>query len=222
MLFDLRGRGRRRTVQVIYASLALLMGGGLVLFGIGGAGGGGLLDAFNGDSQSTSDLVQKNLDQAETRVRENPTSAAALAALTRARYQAADVDEATQTFTEDGLEQVRGAAATYDRYLKAAGDKPDPNVAILMVQAYSALNRPQQAFQAMDVVVSSRPPSANLYSQLAYYAYAAGNTRQGELAGTRAVELAPKDDKEQVRAQIEQYKSSAAGQSTTTTPAAAG
>ena len=36
MLFDLRGRGRRRTVQVIYLSLAILMGGGLVLFGIGG------------------------------------------------------------------------------------------------------------------------------------------------------------------------------------------
>ena len=34
MLFDLRGRGRRRTVQVIYLSLAILMGGGLVLFGI--------------------------------------------------------------------------------------------------------------------------------------------------------------------------------------------
>ena len=27
MLFDLRGRGRRRTVQAIYLSLALLMGG---------------------------------------------------------------------------------------------------------------------------------------------------------------------------------------------------
>ena len=34
MLFDLRGKGRRRTVQVIYVSLAILMGGGLVLFGI--------------------------------------------------------------------------------------------------------------------------------------------------------------------------------------------
>ena len=32
MLFDLRGRGRRRTVQAVYLSLALLLGGGLVLF----------------------------------------------------------------------------------------------------------------------------------------------------------------------------------------------
>ena len=30
MLFDLRGRGRRRTVQVIYIGLALLFGVGFV------------------------------------------------------------------------------------------------------------------------------------------------------------------------------------------------
>ncbi len=41
MLFDLRGRGRRRTVRVIYTGLALLMGVGLVGFGIGGGFGGG-------------------------------------------------------------------------------------------------------------------------------------------------------------------------------------
>ncbi len=50
MLFDLRGRGRRRTVKIVYITLALLMGGGLVLFGIGGGGAmqGGLVDAITG------------------------------------------------------------------------------------------------------------------------------------------------------------------------------
>src|SRR5256886_6259674 len=46
MLFDLRGRGRRRTIQAIYVTLAILMGGGLVFFGIGGNTSGGLFDAF--------------------------------------------------------------------------------------------------------------------------------------------------------------------------------
>ena len=48
MLFDLRGSGRRRTVKIVYITLAFLMGGGLVLFGIGGGGGisGGLVDAI--------------------------------------------------------------------------------------------------------------------------------------------------------------------------------
>ena len=52
MLFDLRGSGRRRTVKIVYITLAFLMGGGLVLFGIGGGGGisGGLVDAITGTS----------------------------------------------------------------------------------------------------------------------------------------------------------------------------
>ena len=45
MLFDLRGK-RRRLVQFTYLMLALLMGGGLVLFGIGGDVSGGLFNAF--------------------------------------------------------------------------------------------------------------------------------------------------------------------------------
>ena len=48
MLFDLRGRGRRNTIKVIYIMLAFLMGGGLVLFGIGGNTSGGLVDAITG------------------------------------------------------------------------------------------------------------------------------------------------------------------------------
>ena len=49
MLFDLRSRGRRRTVQAVYLGLAVLIGGGLVLFGVGAGNGlGGLLNAFTG------------------------------------------------------------------------------------------------------------------------------------------------------------------------------
>ena len=46
MLFDLRGRHRRRLVRMIYTGLALLMGVGLVGFGVGGGfSGGGILNA---------------------------------------------------------------------------------------------------------------------------------------------------------------------------------
>jgi hypothetical protein len=55
MLFDLRSRGRRRTVQAVYLGLAILIGGGLVLFGVGtGSGNGGLLNAFSGGSSNQS------------------------------------------------------------------------------------------------------------------------------------------------------------------------
>ena len=54
MLFDLRGKGRRRTVKIVYGGLALLLGLGLVAFGIGGATSGGLVDAFTGGGSGTS------------------------------------------------------------------------------------------------------------------------------------------------------------------------
>jgi hypothetical protein len=54
MLFDLRGSGRRTTVKVVYVTLAILMGGGLVFFGIGGDVNGGLFDAISGSSSGSS------------------------------------------------------------------------------------------------------------------------------------------------------------------------
>jgi len=94
MLFDLRGRGRRRTIQVIYLSLAVLMGGGLVFFGIGGSVSGGLFDAvgLTGNSNSSgggSDILNKQEKTAVKRVTVNPRDAAGWAAVARIRYQRA-------------------------------------------------------------------------------------------------------------------------------------
>ena len=108
MLFDLRGRGRRRTVQVIYLGLALLMGGGLVLLGIGGnQNGGGLLDAFtNGGGSADTGVFGDRRKAAEKKVQANRQDATAWAALARARYQEASagggVDAATGVFTAEG------------------------------------------------------------------------------------------------------------------------
>ncbi len=55
MLFDLRSKGRRRTMQVVYIGLAILLASGLVLFGIGtGTGGGGLLGGLSGSGSSNN------------------------------------------------------------------------------------------------------------------------------------------------------------------------
>ena len=76
MLFDLRGR-RRRAVQATYLTLAVLMGGGLVFFGIGGSVSGGLLDAFksgNGNNSNVGGAVQKRNDRnkGQSALRANP------------------------------------------------------------------------------------------------------------------------------------------------------
>jgi tetratricopeptide (TPR) repeat protein len=229
MLFDLRGRGRRRTVQAIYLTLAVLMGGGLILFGIGGNTSGGLLDALK-DNQSTSnsDVFAKRVKSAENAVRVRPTDEKAWAELTRARYLEAGTgfDETQGTFTDEGKARLRGAEQAWDKYLALDPKKPDDTVASLMVQAFGAagLNKPDKAVGAMEIIVDAREATAPLYVQLASLAYEAGQTRKAELASKKAVELAPKDDREQIKAQLEAARTAASASlgndatATTTTP----
>jgi tetratricopeptide (TPR) repeat protein len=211
MLFDLRGRGRRRAVQVIYISLALLMGGGLVLFGIGGATNGGLLDAFKSNSGSTSasDVFKKRVEAAEKQVKLKPADATAWANLTRVRFQQASVgdgfNQAQGQFTDKGKAELRGAEQAWDRYLKLT-DKPSNQVALLMVQAFGAagLNKPDRAVEAQEIVMDNASnPTAQQYVQLAALAYQAGQTRKAELASKKAIQLAPKDDQEQIKAELQ-------------------
>jgi tetratricopeptide (TPR) repeat protein len=215
MLFDLRGRGRRRTIQVIYAGLALLMGGGLIFFGIGGATNGGLFDAITGSggSGNASDVVQKRLDALEKRVEANPRDANAWAALTTARFQTAttgqDYDQSTQQFTDKGVAQLREASSSWQRYLALNPKKPNANVATQMVTAYgqAGLQQYDKAVQAMEIVIDSRPPTAALYAQLAILAHGAGQDRKSTLSEQKAQQLAPKAQKSQIKQAIDQGKS---------------
>src|SRR5919202_1024269 len=98
MLFDLKGR-RRHVVQGTYLLLALLMGGGLVLFGIGGGTNGGLLDAFKGGGGGSkgNSLVEKEIERAQQRLRVNPRDEGALKLVVRDNYQLAAATADPQT-----------------------------------------------------------------------------------------------------------------------------
>jgi hypothetical protein len=217
MLFDLRGRGRRRTVQVVYLGLALLMGGGLVLLGVGGnQNGGGLLDAFtNGDGTADNGVFTDRREAAEKRVKANRADATAWAALARARYQEASagngVDANTGVFSEEGRRQLREADRAWKQYLKLDPPKKDATVAVIMAQVYgpAGLNRASDAVAAQEIVAEEREDVGS-YLQLAGYAYGANQTRKGDLAGDKAIALATKDQKEQIKAQVEGLKSQAA------------
>src|SRR4051812_2015289 len=219
MLFDLRARGRRRTIKVIYMFLALLMGGGLVFFGIGGATSGGLLDALksNNGSSSGGSGVEKIVARAQKGVTVNPQNPRAWAALTRAQYQDASVgdgyDQNTGAFTAKGRQKLVKAERSWDRYLALNPPKPDPDLASLMVQAFgpAGLIRPAKAVAAQEIVVDARPPSSGLYTNLAVLAYAAGQTRKGDLAAAKAVDLAPKDQRASLKDTLNSAKQQAAG-----------
>jgi len=237
MLFDLRASGRRRTIKVIYVFLALLLGGGLIFFGIGGATNGGLLDAFKGGSSTSAEKVaQKKIDSAVKVVHLRPQDPEAWRALTKAQYQMAGLGQTTDasgnsTYTSKGILHLRQAAGSWDHYVSLEKGQVDPTLATLMTQAFLpvGLNKPDEALKAWQIVVDSRPPSTGLYAQLAQLAYAASNIRLGDLAAQKAVSLAPKNERKSVKDQLNALKtqvqgsgSQGGGSGTLTTPSGTG
>jgi hypothetical protein len=217
MLFDLRGRGRRNTVKVIYVVLALLMGGGLILFGIGGNTSGGLVDAITGaPSGDTGETrFQKQEAAAERKLKANPKDEAANIALIRARVQLAGVknryDSTTNTYTAAGKAQLRRAVEAWNRY-QALDPKPtneQARVASVMVNAFASLNDLSGAAAAQEIVAETRN-TAGAYSNLAVLAYQAGQTRKGDLAGKKALALTDKDLRASLKSQLDQAKSQGA------------
>lgn len=209
MLFDLRGRGRRRTVKAIYLSLAILMGGGLVFFGIGGSVQGGLFDAIDSSTTGGNDPVADRLKAAEAGVKTKPQDAAAWAALADVRFQVANnpenYNQEVGAYTEPGKGILKGAQRAWERHLELAGDKPDLEVANKMTIALgpTGLQDYDAAVTALEVVIDNDDdPAAARYAQLSILAELAGQTRKSTLAEERAVELSPKDQRSQVKAQI--------------------
>jgi hypothetical protein len=217
MLFDLRGRGRRRTVQGIYLTLAILMGGGLVLFGVGSGNGiGGLFDAFKSNGGSAKSVVSSQEKAAERTVRLHPNDAAAWANLAEIRFTTAkqNYDPNAGQFTTAGLKELRAAATAWNRYLALNPKRPDPNVARVMVQAYlpGGLNDLVQAASAQEIVAGADPKIAANWEQLAVIAGAAGQPRKSALAAQKAQLLLPGSQWTTVKQQIEQEKKALAQQ----------
>src|SRR5947209_17586618 len=120
MLFDLRSRGRRRTVQAVYLGLAILMGGGLVLFGVGaGNGFGGILNAFTSNGSNSSKPVVSQAEKAAIQqTKLHPNNPQAWAALVQARDSAAkqEVDVSTGTVTAAGKKEFVAETQAWQRY----------------------------------------------------------------------------------------------------------
>lgn len=222
MLFDLQGR-RRNFIRVIYAGLALLMGGGLVLLGIGGDASGGLLDAVglgNGSSGSTDPAFEKQIDRAEEALAANPEDEAALLTLARTRYSAGntaiETDEQGQSLlTEEAIAEYSAADVAWQRYLALEPKEPDDAVASLMVQAYGNLagsdpsttvlqQQLDSAFEAAQIVADARP-SIGTFATLGTWAYISGNTKAGDQARKDALaEASDSTTRQQVTQQLDQ------------------
>jgi len=212
VLFDLKGR-RRRVVQATYLMLAVLMGGGLVFFGIGGDVSGGLFDAFSDRSNTGNQLVDDRIEDNEKKLETNPNDKRALQALVRDWYQLAndEADPNTNQYTDEGKKRLANADEAWKRYLEVEQKKPEASLASLMVQVYgpTGLNQAADAARAAEIVTEAQP-TAQAYLQLVQFAAQAGQKRKADLAGMKAIELAPKKQRSTVRALVEQAKQPAA------------
>lgn len=208
MLFDIRGR-RKRVIQVIYVGLAVLMGGGLIFFGIGGSTNGGLFDAIGlgGNSVTTDPQFDNQIARAEQTLATNPKDEKALLILARTHFlqgqTATEINDQGQRVPSDQtISEFQEAIDAWNKYLATKPAKPDDSVASLILQAYGAVTTADDpppelkdevngAYEAAKVVADARP-SLGTYLNLAATAYLAGKTKEGDAAKKKA--LAEADD----------------------------
>jgi hypothetical protein len=211
MLFDLSSGKRKRVVQVVYATLALLMGGSLVLFGIGSDAPGGILDAVGLGSNSDTDTEPQYEDQiknAEAKLQTDPENPQALLNLTRYHYLSANSKISSDPTTgavdipPEAQNELEDSIDAWTRYLDTKPAKPDATVAANATQAYVLLNDAAGAAEAQGIVAEEQN-SAAAYGQLAYFLYADFNFKEGEAAAEKAVQLSEPSERAQTRKNLE-------------------
>lgn len=214
MLFDLRGRGRRRTIQAIYLFLAILMGGGLVFFGVGGTGVG-VLNNDNNNGTSSANPANAALKAAVKGVKLHPRDARAWGELARQRFldskSGKNYNQDQHAYTASGLAALKTAATAWNRYLALNPKKTDTSLAILMSTAFGldGLQDFKAAVTADEALTTADPKNAGYFAQLAVDAALAGQTHKSDQAEARAVELTPKAARKTYKTSIETAKSQA-------------
>ena len=212
MLFDLRSRGRRRTVQTLYIGLAVLIGLGLIGFGVGtGSGGGGIFGAFsNSSSNPQSSIANQQTKAAVKQTQQHPTSAAAWSQLVNARFSAANstgYDSNTNTYTTAGKQQLALVTQAWQRYAKLT-TAPDSDTATLAARSYGQLGQYKAAATTWQTVIRSSPGSVHGLECVTLMSYAAKNTRVAQLAEAQVLAKIPKAQRKTIKTQLEAAKTS--------------
>ena len=221
MLFDLRSAGRRRTVKGVYLGLALLMFVGFVGFSVGSSGlSGGIVDAITGSNSgggkdTSTERLTAAVRTADAKAKAAPANADAWKDVTQARLRLSNVgdyyDSQKNDYTAAGKNQLTAAGDAWDKYLALKPAKPDESIARQMIQAYIAVGKPDKAVSTQEILTEI-DPTQQTFQNLAILAYQAGNIRKGDLAAGKAVDLAPKDQQKDVKAQLDGMKQQAAQQ----------
>jgi hypothetical protein len=224
MLFDTRGRHRRRVVRLIYIGLALIFLLGFVGLGVGGGlGSSGILSAFTKEGGAGGTSFSSQVKKYQKLTKERPSDVNAWEGLTKNLLHEEASDESDETSagvaTSKGKQIFRQAAEAWTSYLALSPAKPNSELAQLMLSVYgeSGLNEPAKAVEVLQIVIAARPNVASFYAELAEYAYKAHDVGVGDLASEKAVSLSPAIDRKRVKAELAEVKANPSGEKTYTT-----
>lgn len=214
MLFDLRGRGRRRTVRIVYSGLALLFFLGFVGFGVGSFGGGGVAELLGGKGGGGGEGYETQVKAAKKLTVTQPNNPASWTALIHASLlQAGTGDNYSKTeevFTAKARPLLAQVQTAWERYLKLEPHHPSPEVASEVMRIYDpatgGIGDPAAAVRALKIEIAGRAPSATLYYDLAVLSYQAKNKHEGDRAAAKAIVLAPAAEKSLLKGYLAKAK----------------
>ncbi len=183
LVFDTRGK-RKHVVRVVYAILALLMGGSLFLV-TGGINLGSLL-GNSSSSSSASKLFEEQAERLEGKLVKSPTDEQLLLALTRARINSGNAQIEVVSETEaptvgpEAHKELEAGYEAWSRYLKQAKE-PSPTAAQLVAGTFfrlaesstSVLEAEENIAKATKAqkTAAEQSPSLGSLSTLAIYQY---------------------------------------------------
>jgi hypothetical protein len=232
MLFDLRSPGRRFAIRFVYGFLALLIGGGLVLFGVGGGSGStGLLSQLANQGTGSASAVKidetamlKSEKQAKA-ASSNPAAwdryARDAYTLAETQYVAATSSSTTGGYTTAGAKELLAdLKPAWNHYLALNPPHPDTTLAADVASAFGlppGIGEYAIAETAQELVAESDASSSGEYYTLAVDAYLAGEPSRGQLAGARALALAPKSERSQIQTKLKEAAAYGATSTTGTT-----
>ena len=149
----------------------------------------------NGSGSNQTQVISQAEKTALRQTKLHPTDPSGWSALVQARWtsagQGSDYNTTTGQFTAAGRKELEGSTQAWQRYLQLT-TSPDPNLAILAARAYAALGDYANEAGAWEIETTANPSEAKGYECLAASAYAAKQTRKGDLAEAKALSLVPK------------------------------
>ncbi|MEX0973425.1 MAG: hypothetical protein WDZ46_09255 [Solirubrobacterales bacterium] len=218
MLFDTRGR-RKNVIRVVYAVLALLMGGSLFLV-VGPVNIAELIGDSN--TANATKVLDERVERLEGRLAADPENEQLLLELTRAQISAGNsqielvAEGETPTVSSEAREDFEAASQSWSRYLKQA-DEPNPTAAQLVAGTFfrlaesstsllDAQENVARATKAQRIAAQERPNLGSL-STLAIYEYFNSEFDAGDRTTKRAAALTPsKAEAKSIEEQMAEYR----------------